>query len=204
MRRTVELRIITEALSKLGPHAPAARVWGRAPGANNDEGAAGNVWAADIDDLALHICTRLYGRPDTETPLSPLARAAEAKRARDLGAEFGALTGAHDQLTSAPWYPARPGDLVHVHYEQAGEMPAFGETYIVGDAGEPGDASGGLMSLQLLAHTFPDSEHLSAGMVGCFASEASDEPLYEAWFEAGPHRLTIVRDGRPVHAGGAR
>ncbi|WP_190232705.1 hypothetical protein, partial [Streptomyces umbrinus] len=30
-----------------------------------------------------------------------------------------------------------------------------------------------------------------------------EEPLYEAWFEAGPQRLTIVRDGRVVHDGAA-
>lgn len=203
MRRRVELQIITEALSKLGPHTPAARIWGRAPGAGLDEGASGNVWAADIHDLALHICTRLYGRPDTTPPASPLAQAGAAKRARDLGAEVGVLMGAYDELTSAPWYPVRPGDLVHVAYEETGRRPAFGETYIVRDAiDEARRKFGGLLCMELLAHTLPDSVEAD-GMTGCYAVVA-DDPLYEAWFEAGPHRLSIVRDGRVVHNGGAR
>jgi hypothetical protein len=94
----------------------------------------------------------------------------------------------------------RPGDLVHVAFETAGEHPAFGETYIVGEAGE------GLLGMQLLAHTQPDtlSPAQAEGMAGWFAVDAAEDPLYEAWFEAGPHRLTIVRDGRAVHSGGAR
>ncbi|MEW2636442.1 hypothetical protein AB0903_33600 [Streptomyces sp. NPDC048389] len=192
MRRDVELGIITEALSKLGPHAPAVRVWGRAPGAGNDLGAPGNVWAADVHDLALHICTRLYGRPSaTADTRSPVEQAADAKRARDLTGELGALTGAERALTSAPWYPVRPGDLVHVHYEGAGELPAFGETYAIEEI--PGDE---LLRMRLLHHTADSTD-----TVGVFAAEAADHPLYEIWFEAGPHRLTIVRDGRVVHDG---
>ncbi|WP_329597785.1 hypothetical protein OIE43_18935 [Streptomyces pseudovenezuelae] len=202
MRRSVELEIITEALSKMGPHTPATRLWGRAPDATADMAAEGNVWAGDVHDVALHIVTRLYGRPGTPREASPLAQAEDAKRRRDMGDEIAALTGAHDQLTSAPWYPARPGDLVHVHYEQAGDLPPFGETYIVGHVGA------GLMSLQLLAHTLPETvpgldAEATAAMAGCFAAEAADCPVYEAWFEAGPRSLTIVRDGRPVHIGGA-
>lgn len=208
MRRRVELQIITEALSKLGPHTPAARLWGRAPGASNDEGASGNVWAADIHDLAVHICTRLYGRSGATPQTSPLAHAAENKRARNLGWEVGGLMAADKELTSALWYPVRPGDLIHVHYrcERAGQMPtpAFGETYVIRSAGEHGDAAGGLLSMQLLAHTLPDTVDGAAGMTGCFAIEGADDPIYELWFEAGPHLLTIVRDGQVVHNGGAR
>lgn len=203
MRRSIELEIITEALSKMGPHTPAARLWGRAPDATADMAAEGNVWAGDVHDVALHIVTRLYGRPGTARELSPLAQAEAARRRRNLADEIGALTGAHDTLTSAPWYPVRPGDLVHVHYQQVGGLPAFGETYIVGDAG------GGLMSMQLLAHTLPETvpgldAETTAAMAGVFAAEAVDCPVHEAWYEAGPHLLTIVRDGRPVHVGGAR
>ncbi|MDX2681073.1 hypothetical protein [Streptomyces soliscabiei] len=133
--------------------------------------------------------------------VSPLAQAEDAKRRRDLGGELGALMQAGAALESAPWYPCRPGDLVHVHHPAVGDVPlvpAWGETYIVGDAGD------GLMSLQLLAHTLPDTTPHADGMTGCYAAEGADEPIYEMWFEAGPHLLTIVRDGRPVHVGGAR
>lgn len=198
MRRSAELQIITEALQKMGPHVPATRIWGRAPGATADMAAEGNVWAGDVHDVAVHIVTRLFGRPDTAEPVSPLAQAEDAKRRRDIEGEIGALMAAGRDLESAPWQPSRPGDLVHIHYEQAGDFPAFGETYIVSDAG------GGLLGMQLLAHTCHLMEDELDGAVGCFAVEASDQPLYEAWFEAGPHRLTIVRDGRPVHLGGAR
>jgi hypothetical protein len=196
MRRSAELQIITEALQKMGPHAPATRIWGRAPGANSDMAAEGNVWAGEPHDVALHIVTRLYGRQKGE-PLSPLAQAEDAKRARDLIGEVGILMSAGADLESAPWYPARPGDLVHVHYEAGGSSDAFGETYIIAASEH------GFLSMQLLAHTLPEAED-NAGMVGCFAVEDDPDPLMELWFEAGPHRLTIVRDGRPVHIGGAR
>ncbi|HET8969423.1 MAG TPA: hypothetical protein VFN19_00070, partial [Candidatus Nanopelagicales bacterium] len=102
-------------------------------------------------------------------------------------------------LTSAPWHPSRPGDIVHVAYEETGTMPAAGETYLVGDAGD------GLMSLTLLSQTFPGlAVEDAAAVSGVFVAEAADDPLYELWFEAGPHRLTIVRDGRTVHDGTAR
>ncbi|WP_405930348.1 hypothetical protein [Streptomyces sp. NBC_00827] len=201
MRRDVELQIITEALQKMGPHSPATRIWGRAPGATSEQGAAGNVWAGDVHDVAVHIATRLYGHPSATTAAaSPRAQAEDAKRARDLVGEIGALMQGDEALTSAPWYPARRGDVVLVHYEQAGEFPAFGETYVVDDA------DGGLLGMRLLAHTLPDTMDPAEveGMAGCFAVESADCPLYEVWFEAGPQRLTIVRDGRVVHAGGAR
>ncbi|MFI6274276.1 hypothetical protein [Streptomyces sp. NPDC050988] len=195
MRRSVELQIITEALAKMGPHAPATRIWGRAPGSTAEQGADGNVWAGDVHDVALHIVTRLYGRPsDTPDTRSPLAQAEDAKRARDLGGELGALMAGGRALQSAPWYPTRAGDLVHVHYEPAGTMPAFGETYAV----EPRDGFPNSLQLCLIGHTAPDDS-----MTGFFAPGPIEEPLYEAWFEAGPQRLTIVRDGRVVHDGAA-
>ncbi|WP_424862808.1 hypothetical protein [Streptomyces sp. MMS24-I29] len=40
--------------------------------------------------------------------LSPLARAEEAKRRRDLVGEVDALVGGHRELTEASWYPSRP------------------------------------------------------------------------------------------------
>lgn len=196
MRRSVELQIITETIERLVPGAAPANMTVYVIEQLADGGQ--HEWSGRPDGLALKIVTALYGRPDTEPQLSPLAQAEDAKRRRDIDGEIGALMQGGIDLASAPWHPARLGDLVHIAYEQAGDFPAFGETYIVGDAGD------GLLSLQLLAHTCPLMDDELQGSVGCFAVEASDEPLYEAWFEAGPHRLTIVRDGRPVHIGGAR
>ncbi|XUL91026.1 hypothetical protein ACQ86D_33995 [Streptomyces galilaeus] len=199
MSRSVELQIITEALAKMGPHVPATRIWGRAPSATGDMATEGNVWAGDVHDVAVHIATALYGRPAVEDqPLSPLAEADDAKRRRDLGAEVGALMAGHARLTSAAWYPARPGDLVLIAYEQAGEFPTFGEAYAV-EAGQ----SEGMLSLRLLHASANDGQPID-GVAGVFAVDDHPDPLAEPWMEAGPHRLTIVRDGRLVHVGGAR
>ncbi|MGW0821786.1 hypothetical protein [Streptomyces sp. NPDC002845] len=100
-------------------------------------------------------------------------------------------------LTSAPWHPLRPGDVVHVHYPASTALPAHDETYLISDAGD------GLMSMNLFATTHPASDAEGA-FVGDFAVERTTDPLYGAWAEAGPERLTIVRDGRVVHNGGAR
>lgn len=198
MRRTEAMKIITRVLRQPVENVtPADLIYGYAtdffaPDATERP----KPWGMQVDMLAARIADRLPLAYYAES-LSPLAQAEEAKRARDIVAEVGILMSAGADLESAPWYPVRPGDLVHVHYEAAGEMGAFGETYIVG----PED--GGLMGMRLLAHTLPEATPHADGMVGCFAVDAADCPIYELWFEAGPHRLTIVRDGRPVHVGGA-
>ncbi len=209
------LDIIREAIERLIPGSTPAYL-GLQLTEKHPARTAVNTWTGSPASLAERIHIALFGRPRTEAQAarradeaghrSPLAQAEDAKRARDIGAEIAVLTSAHDQLTSAPWYPVRPGDLVHVHYEAGGEMPAFGETYIVGDAREPGDTAPGLLSMVLLAHTLPDStpDDDVAGMTGCFESESHDDPLYDLWFEAGPQRVAVVRDGRVVHNGGAR
>lgn len=138
-------------------------------------------------ELARRIHTALYGRPDDARP--PLARAGDAKAARDIGAEIAALTGGYAALTGAPWYPARAGDIVHVHYAEPDDRPGWGETYIVEPAGD------GLV-LRLLAHTAADAD-----LTGWFAPGTPGDPLMEAWMEAGPGALTIVRDGCVVHEG---
>lgn len=198
MRRDSRLTTITEAL-QTGPgnNRRAHRIWGRASTAVVDDGACGNVWAADVHDLALHVFTRLYGRPSTEPQLSPLAQAEDAKRRRDIEGEIGALMQGSSNLASAPWYPARRGDVVCIHYEQAGDLPAFGETYVVDELED------GWLSMRLLAHS-PLTHDRAMGSIGCFAVEASQDPLMVPWMEAGPQRLTIIRDGRVVHDGGAR
>ncbi|MFI8531091.1 hypothetical protein ACIGMX_12660 [Streptomyces aquilus] len=186
MRRDVRLEIITEAIEGLIPGAAPANLSVEVKETLSVTGCASNTWTSRPEGLAERIFTALYGRP------------------RPPAGELDARMSAGADLESRPWYPLRPGDLVHVHYEQAADMPAFGETYIVGDAGGPGDPVPRLLSMQLLAHTCPDAIGAGLGMVGCFAVDAHDDPLHEPWYEAGPQRLTIVRDGRPVHAGGAR
>ncbi|MFJ6386419.1 hypothetical protein ACIQJT_02300 [Streptomyces sp. NPDC091972] len=200
MRRSVELQIITDALAT-GPggnRRSCQRIWGRAFGASLDTGAAGNVWVSDVHELAVHVHTRLYGRPDVTVAESPLARAATARRQSGIEGEIAALMDAGTELASAPWYPAQSGDLLHVHYEQAGEMPPFGETYLITELDD------GWFSTQLLAHTCPLADDQAEESVGFFATNSVQDPLYVAWYEAGPHRLTIIRDGRPVHIGGVR
>ncbi|MFI1030770.1 hypothetical protein [Streptomyces sp. NPDC020951] len=205
-RRDPRLEIITEAVERLIPRATPAHltvtVTETLPGTANPDGTPHkHTWTGKPEGLAVKVFTALFGRPRTEEQRSPLAQAEDAKRARDLVGELDALLAGGVALETAPWYPCRPGDLVHVHHRAVGDVPltpAFGETYIVGDAGD------GLMSMQLLAHTLPDTVEHAADMVGCFAAEAADCPVYEVWFEAGAHLLTVVRDGRPVHVGGAR
>jgi hypothetical protein len=202
VRRNANLQIITEAIEHLIPGAAPAfltvTVTETLPGTANPDGSPHkHQWSGQPEGLAERIFTALFGRPDTTPQTSPLQQAEDAKQRRDLADEIDVLMSAGAALESAPWHPARPGDLVHVHYEGAGHMPAFGETYLV-TAG-----AHGFLSMQLLAHTLPDTED-SAGMVGCFAVEDDPDPLTDLWFEAGPHRLTIVRNGRPVHIGGVR
>ncbi|MFG1873360.1 hypothetical protein ACGFIV_00805 [Sphaerisporangium sp. NPDC049003] len=183
------LRIITEALSKPGAdHSPATILRGLSP---LDEYHV--AWDIDVRELARHVYTKLYGRPASEA--SPLEQAEDAKRARDLGAEIGALTSGYEELTSALWYPAQEGDIVHIGHEPlADHLPPFGETYLVYDDKE----KGGLV-LRLIAWTGTEhaaSRYYAPGMVG--------DPLMEPWMEAGPGALTVVRDGRVVHDGAAR
>jgi hypothetical protein len=196
-RRDARLTIITDALHRLIPGASPAflsvEVTETLPGSGKHR----NTWTGTIDALAERVFTALYGRPkdqpDAAQPVSPLQQAEDAKRRRDIGGELGALLEGGHALESAPWYPAQPGDILHVHYEQVGTIPPCGETYLVQDL--PGN--GGLLRLRLISHSHPkDSDQ-----PGAFEVTAADDPLYEAWFEAGPHRLTIVRNGRVVHDG---
>ncbi|RBQ21649.1 hypothetical protein DP939_02755 [Spongiactinospora rosea] len=120
---------------------------------------------------------------------SPLARADDAKRRRDIDGELGAIKDGYEALTSAPWYPARAGDILHVHYE-ALDVAAWGETYLV---------TGGRFGVELLllAHTAQDAD-----AAGAYAPGMPDDPIMEAWMEAGPGALMVVRDGRVIHPAG--
>ncbi|MFK8912837.1 hypothetical protein ACJA3G_38320, partial [Streptomyces sp. YS-3] len=66
-----------------------------------------------------------------EGPTSPVGRATDARRHRDLPGEVSALMAGHEELTQAPWYPTRPGDRLVVTFEECGDLPAWTETYQV-------------------------------------------------------------------------
>lgn len=194
-RRNAQLDTITKALQSLIPGATPAflsiEVTETLPGT----GERRNTWTGRVDGVAERVFTALYGRPHAQNLARPLAQAEAAKRARDLGGELGILMAGDEALTSAAWYPARYGDLIHVHYEQTPAARAFGETYLVEQPQEchPEDLQ---LQLRLVHHNSPHDE-----LSGWFAPSDLGDPLYDLWFEAGPQRLTIVRDGRVVHDG---
>ncbi|MFE9935895.1 hypothetical protein [Streptomyces hirsutus] len=199
MRRTdPRLQIITETIQGLIPGATPAFLSVDVAETLPGKTGARHLWTGTPAGLAEPVFTALFGRPQTGEQQSPLAQAEDAKRRRDIVGEVGTLMDAGADLESAPWYPARPGDMVHLHYEATPTLAAFGETYVIGSAGD------GLLTMQLVGHTGPEEDLYVKGMVGCFAAEAIDCPLHDLWFEAGPHRLTIIRDGRVVHDGTAR
>lgn len=193
-RTDVRLRIITDVLRGLIPGANPLHMQVLVEETLPDQPGAHNAWVGPIHAVAEKVHTALYGAP--VDPASPLERSGAAKRRRDLPGEIDALMGGQRALESAPWYPARPGDVVHVAYDAIPpHFPAHGETYIV----ERPDGDG-WFGLRLLTHTRP----ASMGAPGDFAVDDDPDPLFTPWMEAGPHSLTIVRDGRVVHPGGVR
>lgn len=158
-------------------------------------------WAQDatVDEILTNVnnaATELSWLTDPRTlaQSSPVAQAEHAKRQRDLSGELGALRAGYEQLTSAPWYPAQPGDILHVHFEGVpNALPAGGETYIV----EYDQDENGVLVLRLL-HVDDDLPG-----PGGFEGGMPNDPFMEAWMEAGPAALTIVRAGRVVHGAGA-
>jgi hypothetical protein len=124
---------------------------------------------------------------------SPRALAEDAKRRRDIGGELDAILSGDRALRTAPWYPARTGDLLTVHYEGDTEMPGWYETYAV-------QAGPGGPELRLCDRT-PGEEF--AELSGWFdgPDECGGDPFTTPWMEAGPRRLSIVRDGVTVHDG---
>lgn len=189
---------IADLIPGADPDSVTVQVTESLPGTANPDGTPHkHQWRGELRGFAERIATAVWGNADGPQE-SPLAQAEDAKRRRDIVGEVGALMDGYARLTTAPWHPVRPGDLVHVHYEAGGISAAFGETYLIGRG-----MADGFLSMQLLAHTLPESED-TAGLVGCFAVDDDPEPLSELWMEAGPHLLTVVRDGRVVHNGGAR
>ncbi|MEV7722351.1 hypothetical protein [Streptomyces sp. NPDC088184] len=122
---------------------------------------------------------------------SPLGRAQEAKRRRDLGGEVGALVGGHRALTEAPWYPSRPGDRLLVTMEAAGQRPRTTEVYEVIEGADG-------MELRLVQ---VEPEGAGGGWYAGPPEMYGTDPVETPWMEAGPDRLTITRDGVIVHQG---
>lgn len=158
-------------------------------------------WHVTVPQLAEALFTALYGRPDqatrdaARTMTSRLVQAEDARARRDAAGEVDALMSAAAELESAPWYPARHGDIVHIGYDHADDGgPDVGETYLI----ERDPDIEGLFGMRLLASSHPRA---SATGAGAYATNRSDNPLETCWFEAGPHRITLVRHGRPVHIG---
>lgn len=122
---------------------------------------------------------------------SPLARAEEAKRRRDLVGEVDALVGGHRALTEAPWYPSRPGDQLLITLEAHGTAPGSTELYEVVDGGDG-------LELRLVEVTPEDA---SGGWYAGPPELYGADPVETPWMEAGPDRLTLTRDGVTVHQG---
>lgn len=188
---------IKAALAQPDAHVqPAAVIVGHR--AADDPAATGDpVWTVPVQMLAHVVHQRLLDHDPAAAPaaMSPVEEAAAAKRARNLVGEINTLLRADRAYTGASWYPPRPGDVVHLHLEQAGDLAASGETYLI--SAHPGpqpEAAPPLLDMRRIAHGENTGD-------GDFATTGSDDPLYELWFEAGPQRITLVRDGRVVHAG---
>lgn len=148
-----------------------------------------NSWQGTPHGLATIIADALAA--NTEPPASPLSETDTAETSRYLPGEIRVLKEASTDLRAAPWWPLRPGDLIHIAMEQVGDIAAWGETYVIGQGTEHGQ-----LWMRLLHHTPTDDPDLR-GLAGAYAGPY-DEPLYEAWFEAGPHRITVVRDGAVI------
>ncbi|MGI5247563.1 hypothetical protein [Dactylosporangium sp. CA-139066] len=122
------------------------------------------------------------------TDQSPLAKAEEAKRRRDIGGEIGALMAGADALARQPWAPLRPGDVVLLYSPAANGAPALGQTYLGVDET---DVDGHAM-MREVSRTVEE-----------FAEDGLAS-FCELWFEAGPGALTVIRAGAVVYGTPAR
>lgn len=186
-RRNARLDIITRSLTSLIPGGSRSNM--AIVVTERDPSGAAHTWTGTVDGLAERLCTAMYGRGPTAAD-SPLTQAEDAKRRRDLPGEIGALMNGQAQLHAAPWYPSQPGDLVHIAREAIADVAAWGETYAVDEGTEAGQ-----LWMRLLHRTLPsDGDLLSPGYyTGC-----SDDPMHDIWVEAGPSRITVVRDGAVI------
>ncbi len=124
---------------------------------------------------------------------APRAQAEQAKARRDIEAELGILMGAAHALSSQPWFPIRPGDVVAWWVELPGDPAGHGETLVaVANASRQTEAGAPLQRVSETEHGLGQDD---AG--------GPEEPRYEdfqdVWFEAGPEQVTVIRAGRIVH-----
>lgn len=119
------------------------------------------------------------------TDISPLAAAEDAKHRRDIGGEIGALIAGADELARQPWGPLRPGDVVLCYLPG---HAAYGQTFVA--VPDEADVDGHAMVREVSS----TDDHVDTGLAS----------FYELWFEAGAHRLTVIRAGAVVHGTPAR
>ncbi|WP_331750808.1 MULTISPECIES: hypothetical protein [unclassified Streptomyces] len=150
------------------------------------------AWLRAHGRLATGLTTVSCPCGESGAALSPLGRAGEAKRRRDLVGEVEALVGGHRALTSAPWDPSRPGDRLLVTVEAAGQSPRSTELYEVVEGG--GDGT----ELRLVSIT---PEGAAGGWYAGPPELYGADPVETPWMEAGPDRLTITRNSVIVHQG---
>lgn len=145
--------------------------------------------------------TRISAGNVAET--SPLARADDAKRRRDLAGELDALMQADQDLEAQPWHPLQPGDVVLCAFPPLGpDDEPYGETYVA-MPGEDTDVAGNPM-LQLVSASSLEPLGASTGEEDQAENGPEQElparaPFYDLWFEAGASLLTVIRAGRIVH-----
>ena len=77
MDRAQAQKIMARTLAYMAPGSPAVRIWGRAPGAEADQAAEGNVWAGDPTDVADVLAGALFPEvtpnDGTVNPFAPTA-----------------------------------------------------------------------------------------------------------------------------------
>jgi hypothetical protein len=158
---------------------------------------------------------------------SPRAAAEDAKARRDLPGEIGALTGADRDLRAQPWFPIQPGDVVCWSIEMP-DGSRHGETLLaVDDPMWPTEGGAPLRSVSETPHDYgpvdedEDEPYDPADDLFAYTSapdieyvddvedEDAEEPepgdrpnyqdFYDVWFEAGPHRVAVIRHGQLVH-----
>lgn len=112
---------------------------------------------------------------------SPLSRAEDAKRNRDLGAEISILQDADADLNAQPWLPLHVGDVVLMAFA---DTPDLSETYLAVPDGRYDSPEG--PGLRQVSSHYPIHEGVPL------------MPFYDLWFEAGRDALTVIRAGRVV------
>lgn len=135
--------------------------------------------------------------PAQEQPTSPVERAQEAKRARDLPSEMSALIQGYEGLKAAPWSPTQVGDHLVVTFEALEDVPGFTETYEVVPSGS--ERWPDQTELRLVGHNSTQAEW--AGRFAGPPEFSDDDAIETAWMEAGPDRLAVLRGGKVLHQG---